>query len=577
MRYSTEPLFVTPPTYRGLTKQAAITLSRDGDDWERQISDALHREHPFIHEHDIAFHLTRTDPQTGVGVGSIRIDSKVLVPLVIDRFKLAPLDLFWHQGELRPLTRDSLESALQDVTLGKPVTPGQGETTDVSLYGRTQPPFDGKYTYAGLLKASAAGRKDVVRSVEAAFGSRDEAFAALREASPVLNVLRSMQEAPAPAAPTARPRLVKRAAAAADLRPLAEAGLWRVHGSDAFERNVLLFDHHVDAGLRRTGAAVAVGVDKEAGYFLFTPGADVSGRRLAGMDKFAQLDYSASTPRGAGFFVKFAAKGGVACGPFRVEHYNDDCATARTASGEIVTLTKSAEVRRPCPVDGGIVFPSDWAWLPAAAPFAIAKTAAAVGMRKRGSVDGAVRRAGPRLVVRGLDGFRGDGDVAEKVAAELKSRFDADSVDALLRDLPDAAEAEFAVECAPVVKRAAKAVAARDLLIEATYVRPCREFSFPFGGSDVKIAAVTDDDAARTVDALLGLNFLNPENLYRFAEKVDLLAEARTAVAKLLLASRLGLGVDSRPLRTAMFALDAVERDLRELQNSIEIPEMRGS
>jgi hypothetical protein len=45
------------------------------------------------------------------------------------------------------------------------------------------------------------------------------------------------------------------------------------------------------------------------------------------------------------------------------------------------------------------------------------------------------------------------------------------------------------------------------------------------------------------------------------------LEEAQQVVAKLLLSSRLGLPIESRPLRSAMYALDAVSRDLRELRN----------
>jgi hypothetical protein len=75
---------------------------------------------------------------------------------------------------------------------------------------------------------------------------------------------------------------------------------------------------------------------------------------------------------------------------------------------------------------------------------------------------------------------------------------------------------------------------------------------------------------------MLGLNFLNTETIHRFVSQIDKIDQARDVTAKLLLASRLGLDLDSRPLRTAMFALDSVSRDLKELRNAAEVEEQEG-
>jgi hypothetical protein len=83
----------------------------------------------------------------------------------------------------------------------------------------------------------------------------------------------------------------------------------------------------------------------------------------------------------------------------------------------------------------------------------------------------------------------------------------------------------------------------------------------------LKEAKVQDEYAEQTIDAVLGLHFLSPENIHKFMEALPALEEAQQVIAKLLLASRLGLATESRPLRTAMFALDAITRDLRELRN----------
>jgi len=586
-----ESLFVRSPDYAESEKTAAITLSRDGADWERQISDALHSEHPFIQEHDIAMHLTRTDAETGVGVGSIRIDNKVLVPIIIDKFKLAPLDLFWFEDALHPLTRDALESALQDATIGNPVTPGQGETTDVSLYGRTQPPFDGKYTYAELLKAAAVTHREVGQSLAKAFGSNSKARAAIVNSDPVQQVLRALRNGEtarvklaARECAAAKPKLVVRAAAR-KLEKVAGPGLWRVVDDGGRERQAFIIDHVLDSHAElQAGRRLVLGLDKAAGYAFLARDRELAGRREIEIAKLAAVDFSATTPssRTTGFFVKFAHKGAIAAGPFRIEYGVDGGWAARDGLNQPVRLAKEAALAAPAAYDRTLIFPADWAWVEVGASRNYLDLGAAelVSRPNLTKVAFTLRRAGARLAVLGFEPetFPAEGEAAAATAAKLYQRFDAESVRGLLDKVAACGEAEALLvdSPAPCVEAPCNMPAPRQLLQEACYIRSCGAYSFPTPTGPIKIAAVTDQEASRTVDALLGLNFLNPENLYRFAEKLDLIREAREASAKLLLASRLGLAVDSRPLRTAMFALDAVERDLRELQNSIEIPEVRG-
>ena len=165
--FTNEPLFVDPTPYVG-TKVAAVTLNRDGGEWEEQIIKSLHEEHPYIAERDVQIHITKEDAENGVGVGSIHVDGKLAIPLIIDKFKLAPLDIVWEDGKLRPLTRTTFERKLLSTAAGKPIAPGQGEMTDVSMYSRAQPPFDGKYTYAGFAGPGEGA------TLEAAFATLSE-------------------------------------------------------------------------------------------------------------------------------------------------------------------------------------------------------------------------------------------------------------------------------------------------------------------------------------------------------------------------------------------------------------------
>jgi hypothetical protein len=84
----------------------------------------------------------------------------------------------------------------------------------------------------------------------------------------------------------------------------------------------------------------------------------------------------------------------------------------------------------------------------------------------------------------------------------------------------------------------------------------------------VKEASVDPADATKTVDAVLGLNFLNRQNIYTMLDSVDDLEIARAVLSRVLLAGRMGLDVDVSTLRTAVFALDAVIKDLRRVRQA---------
>jgi hypothetical protein len=81
----------------------------------------------------------------------------------------------------------------------------------------------------------------------------------------------------------------------------------------------------------------------------------------------------------------------------------------------------------------------------------------------------------------------------------------------------------------------------------------------------VKTAALLED--ADTVDAVLSLGFVNPENVSRFAAIRPMLEEASDALAKLLLAARLGMeDVPEEAVRSAIVNLQRVLDGLSRLR-----------
>ncbi|TAL45888.1 MAG: hypothetical protein EPN91_01305 [Salinibacterium sp.] len=77
-------------------------------------------------------------------------------------------------------------------------------------------------------------------------------------------------------------------------------------------------------------------------------------------------------------------------------------------------------------------------------------------------------------------------------------------------------------------------------------------------GDLVKVAAVLED--AQSVDSVLSLGFVNPENIARFASAKPMLWEVSHMLAKLLLAARLGM--DDIPEESVRSALEHLQRIL---------------
>jgi hypothetical protein len=84
----------------------------------------------------------------------------------------------------------------------------------------------------------------------------------------------------------------------------------------------------------------------------------------------------------------------------------------------------------------------------------------------------------------------------------------------------------------------------------------------------VKEASAIPDMA--TVDAILSLNFINPDNIQKFVEALPVLTKAHFKIAELVLASRLGLeAVPHDPLVVCMKRMTEVLKGLKALDQSL--------
>lgn len=86
------------------------------------------------------------------------------------------------------------------------------------------------------------------------------------------------------------------------------------------------------------------------------------------------------------------------------------------------------------------------------------------------------------------------------------------------------------------------------------------------GHSLVKLAAEAVPDQ-KTLDSILSLGFLTPENIEVFLQHVPDLESALRKICELLVMSRLGFNLDEQHLRTCMTTLDGVITDLNYMAN----------
>jgi hypothetical protein len=295
------------------------------------------------------------------------------------------------------------------------------------------------------------------------------------------------------------------------------------------------------------------------------------------MGKQAGLDTEIKTTKpvvgDTGVFFKIASKTAVCSRPMTLV-FENGAGFGAVMDGRTVKVAQLDAVRAPEYAGGTLCIPADWAWI------------------KTGSTVRPINEDSRRVSTDRIVKIARDGDVYGLQIGDVRRVGSRDEVSGFLTEKLGSAAASGALAAVAtpgssmafkLVKRAfpvrkSAAVKPVNLVKEATYIKAIPELHFPLAsrGPLTKIAAVTDDQAKQTVDSMLGLNFLNTETIHRFVSQIDKIDQARDVTAKLLLASRLGLDLDSRPLRTAMFALDSVSRDLKELRNAAEVEEQEG-
>jgi hypothetical protein len=550
MNFQGQPLFVDTSIQM---EKVGRKLTKDANGWESQVMDQLHAEHPYILDYPIKVRIKKSDEETGHGIGAVKIADKVAIPIIIESNQLQPLDIFMDgEGQIHSMTRLTLEEALQSRDTGKLIKPNEtGASSDSALGHMVLPPYDGKYAFASVMEADRGTLTSWFDDLE---------YLVEKNAS-LHNVLRQL----------AAPKMVKQASVRSvelfnktkDAQKITQSGLYKVATDKGLLTGIVSTRNvSMTTGQFLQDVNAFLGLGKEGGY------ASSRSSMLGTISSDGKVE--TSPEQGRGVYVLYKAGEFTATEPVTLTadvNVDNDTLWARTDAGHTRRIEKLASIDNDIVSAGETVYLSkDWKFIPIGSTVKLAETQVVsrqgdiVDLQRVGDL---VRLSSPELL--GLNKLASnEGVTVSELSEVLSDRMEAGQVVQTLQKLASSKSATLLVEkealgddmsSLPVPHISNEERGA--LLKVAAYITPAL----------LKEAKINAEYTERTIDAILGLNFLSPENLHKFLDAIPVLEEAQQVVAKLLLSSRLGLPIESRPLRSAMYALDAVSRDLRELRN----------
>lgn len=582
------PLFLTRSTLGDVEKTAMHKLNRDPAKWDQEIMSFLHEQNPYLQDFDIRIHMNKTDPEAGMGVGQIVINDKIAIPIIIENSRLFPLDLFWHEDGLHPMTKPALLGAVQTTTIGKAIEPGQGEISDVSLYGAVRPPFSGKYSFADSLMFT----EDDLNEALSVMGPEALDYA--------LRTNETFKEALADYTlavknPEEMKKVAERECISIDdfemigYQEVEDPGVYTVVVDGFRKTAAFVFDMVIDWDENLIeGKKTILDLEESRGISLQESLGGIPLSLHEGFDKIAMAEQPRSGDIGFYWFVKEGHA--IATLPVKVEYTGsgDDFIPFTKVSmigleEQQRTIYQAEDYSGFSKIGDNIFMSPEWRWIRCGAQ---CKVADAETANKLDWPDNTieVRNEGSIFYLDGLDidGISKAGEGRKGFEDALAAILDRERVAQIMKTAEERSSVFFTysrenvTKTAEIEKQADLIKAAKrhgydfsgggpnDWVHQAAFIVPCERYEF------FKFAAEIDKEKAKsTIDSVLSLNFVTSENIYKFVEKTDVLEDALDTLAKLLLAARLGLDIEQAPLRTAMFAMDEVVRQLKSLGSQV--------
>jgi hypothetical protein len=562
-----------------VSKEAAVKADRDPSKWESNIMMLLHEQHPYLQDYAIRLHMNRSDPEAGMAVGQIVLNDKVAIPVVINGFKIEPFDVFWADGKLRPMTKATLLSYLQDTAVGKSIEPGQGEMADMSIYNVTRAPFSGKYSFASGLTFSlddytkalqTLGRDGLEYALKTnpAFAKTAAAYAAGAQ-EPTEGFIFDKESLKKTASGWKIEPIDFKA-----YEPVKEPGAYSVVFGGFNKEAAMVFDVLLGwDGQIMEGKKFVVSLEKTASVAV----ADEVGARPIDPSKIGEFGDKAES-NDVGFFWMLKFGHAFATWPVKFLYWGTDdegLPFAKVADlsldGQERTIRFSPDCVSAAMMGDTVLMSPDWMWH-RCGPMVKVATAAEANKFDWPSDGVEIRNRGLVFSVHGADlvGIDKTGESGQTFRKAMETKFDP----AVVSDLMKTASVFGSAFCRITkpeegLKKLGAAEMQRiglksvNLVSSVVHIKPCDLEPF------YKIAVnVSDEQAQNTVDTVLGLNFINDANIYKFLDHIEDLEEASATLSKLLLAAKMGFQVEPAPIKTALFALDNVVRQMKQLRST---------
>lgn len=555
-------LFLTRDTcgYAGLVKEAATKLGNDPAKWEQELISAFHEQHPFLKDTQLRINIHRSDPDSGTLVGQIVVAEKAAVPVIVDRSKIQPFDLYLHEGKIRPLTKEAFLDLLQPTSIGTVAPPGTGETSDVSIFNMTQPPFAGKYSFAESLEFTVDEYEKALQQL----GPQGLEYA-LKACHPFSKVASHYAASALEAHPAkTNEHYVVERFLVDPFVPINETGTYEVLVGGMKKVAGLVIDKLVNL---RDGKEEIT--DK---LFCSFDGKIALAEYMGGRPVEAPDVPFTDDPRKPGFGFFWMHKDGelVATPPVRLLYcgLTEEGSFLKVADyhpeGGTITVRPSEQYNGLLIRDGEVFMGKDWNWK-ACSPELIKVADAGTANAAIWPECVEIRHTEGAWTLHGLEDtdIARDGETTENFIIKTAALLGVDETLSLMSEAETKGSVFFLAHL-----NTQKAVPNSgdlkpvNLIKEAVFVTPLADAWM------AKTAlSVSPDEAETTVDTLLGLNFMTPENIQKFVDKSDVVEDAMGVLSKLLLASRLGMPVEASPVRTALFSLDNVMRQMQHLKS----------
>lgn len=158
-----KPLFFAPTQHE---KVAGFKLPANPRHWQAEIIRYLKSQHPYLPLDNNEIDIRQMDVAKGAAVGSVILDRKLAIPVIIQRPRpgadpeLAPMDVFFHEGQYKFLDPEAIKQLTHNPQIGAPeggkkskavggnpyIGDVTGDATPLEYSGQASPfagPFDG--------------------------------------------------------------------------------------------------------------------------------------------------------------------------------------------------------------------------------------------------------------------------------------------------------------------------------------------------------------------------------------------------------------------------------------------------